>query len=735
MVCKTLLSIVTQRARRVLPAVVLALSATLTAADAIAQESPTFKVGVDLVTLGVSVVDLVRDRPVDGLTAADFRVLEDGQPQTVSVVTHERRPVSLCIVLDASGSMAFDLRRQLARLTIDTLLGGLAAGDEVSAVVFRDRVEVRQPWTRVADLKSANWGDAPVGDTALVDGVRAGLTLLDSARNPRHVVVVITDGFENSSRASLASLTTTRRQSEAAIYGVAIGTPNRVETVAAGAPVPIDAEVGVVPDVHVTGAGRSGSALVQPTEVLPLPQAVIPSAPAPVPQPNLIERLVDDAGGILMRARSSAEAGQAARNILIDLATQYTLGYAPSRPVDGRYRRVKVELPGRGGGTFVRHRAGYLALPASVARPAEISGTATAAAPPAAPATDRTAPAAAPPMNASSRPMATPVSGDRRDRYTRAITAFHLDRGFGEAQRLIGAWSRDELSATVADVARAGERPLAYAAAVFHLEVARSAPIEAAGNADYHLTLGAHLLAPWVDPRAGAAPEFVERWHAAAVAVFLGQSDTPRARRVRTRAGEQIQQAAAGDFLDGRIEEIEAQRYDVDLARDTTSAIAFNNERRMRLALAERAYREALKKDPARRRVAVHLGRVLWLLDRHDDARRTLEPVVSDENAAAGERYLASLFLAAEYERAGDVDRARTTIESIESFAPGRQTARLALAALEHRAGRVERVRTIVEEAVPDGGPGEDDEWWSYRNGGVPEEDLEWLRQAASARP
>jgi VWFA-related protein len=732
-VCRTLLANVTERARRVLPAGMLALSATLSAAEASAQEPPTFRAGVDMVTLGVSVVDLVRDRPVDGLTAADFRVLEDGRPQTVSAVTHERRPVSLCVVLDASGSMAFDLRRQLARLTIDTLLGGLAPGDEVSAVVFRDRVEVRQPWTRVADLTSADWGDAPVGATALVDGVRAGLTLLDSARNPRHVVVVITDGFENSSRASLASLTTTRRQSEAAIYGVAIGTPNRAETAAAGAPVPIDAEVGVVPDVHVTGAGASRSALVQPPEVLPPPQAVVP--PAPVPQPNLIERLVDEAGGILMRARSSAEAGQAARNILIDLATQYTLGYVPSRPVDGRYRRVKVELPGRGRGTFVRHRAGYLALPASAARPAEISGTATAAAPPAAPATDRATPAVPPPVKAGAGPMATPASGDRRDRYTRAVTAFHQERGFGEVQRLIGAWSRDELSAAVADVARAGERPLAYAAAVFHLEVARSSPVEAAGNADYHLTLGAHLLAPWVDPRAGAAPEFVERWHAAAVSVFLGQSDTPRARRVRMRAGEQIQQAATGDFLDGRIEEVEALRYDADLARDTSSAIAFNNERRMRLALAERAYREALKKDPARHRAAVHLGRVLWLLDRHDDARRTLEPIVSDENAAAGERYLASLFLAAEYERAGDVDRARTLLESIESFAPGRQTARLALAALEHRAGRVERARTIVEEAVPDGGPGEDDEWWSYRNGGVPEEDLAWLRQAASPRP
>ena len=45
---------------------------------------PTFRLGVDVVHVDVSVLDDKR-RPVRGLTAADFTVLEDGKPRPVTV--------------------------------------------------------------------------------------------------------------------------------------------------------------------------------------------------------------------------------------------------------------------------------------------------------------------------------------------------------------------------------------------------------------------------------------------------------------------------------------------------------------------------------------------------------------------------------------------------------------------------------------------------------------------------
>jgi VWFA-related protein len=47
-----------------------------------AQSSPQFRAGVDVVRLDVSVLDRNR-KPIRGLTAADFTVLEDGKPQPV----------------------------------------------------------------------------------------------------------------------------------------------------------------------------------------------------------------------------------------------------------------------------------------------------------------------------------------------------------------------------------------------------------------------------------------------------------------------------------------------------------------------------------------------------------------------------------------------------------------------------------------------------------------------------
>ena len=47
-------------------------------------QSPQFRAGVDLVQLDVSVLDKKTRLPIRGLTAADFTVLEDGDPQTIA---------------------------------------------------------------------------------------------------------------------------------------------------------------------------------------------------------------------------------------------------------------------------------------------------------------------------------------------------------------------------------------------------------------------------------------------------------------------------------------------------------------------------------------------------------------------------------------------------------------------------------------------------------------------------
>jgi predicted Zn-dependent protease len=178
----------------------------------------------------------------------------------------------------------------------------------------------------------------------------------------------------------------------------------------------------------------------------------------------------------------------------------------------------------------------------------------------------------------------------------------------------------------------------------------------------------------------------------------------------------------------GRVEDIEALRFDQDHAASTDERVRLNLERRTRLALAERAYQAALRLDPAHAPARIHLGRVLFLLDRNDESRRLLEPLVDAPTLVAPARYLATLFLAAVLERAGDLDGARARLAGVPAFAPGRQTAWLALADLELRAGRVDEARHIVQANLVAPGAAARDEWWGYRNGAFQVEDLAWLR-------
>src|SRR5262249_15354234 len=72
-------------------------------------QQPTFRVGVDLVSLTVTVTDHA-EKFVGGLTAPDFAVTEDGVPQPVSFFMSDHVPLDLAIVLDTSGSMGAELR-------------------------------------------------------------------------------------------------------------------------------------------------------------------------------------------------------------------------------------------------------------------------------------------------------------------------------------------------------------------------------------------------------------------------------------------------------------------------------------------------------------------------------------------------------------------------------------------------------------------------------------------------
>ena len=287
------------------------LIATL-ASTAILRAQPAFRSSVDLVTVPVTVTARQETWRVGELGPADFRIFEDGVPQELALVSHEPRALSICILLDSSPSMA-STRQRFAMRTVDTLLASLAPDDEATMVFFASKSRVAFPWTRARDMRPVSWLEWRLSlGTALIDAMKEGLRTIEEASNPLPVILVVSDGGENASGTSLASLAATRRQSETMIYGVHTDIP---------------------PSKFAAPLNRAF------TDFLP--------------------DLVGNSGGTVYQVRS-VEAGEAAaRAFLEELRSQYTLGYVPRRAADGKYRTLKVESTNRN--VLIRHRAGYLA--------------------------------------------------------------------------------------------------------------------------------------------------------------------------------------------------------------------------------------------------------------------------------------------------------------------------------------------------------------------------------------
>ena len=74
----------------------------------------------------------------------------------------------------------------------------------------------------------------------------------------------------------------------------------------------------------------------------------------------MLPQLVAESGGLIYNLENEAEVPTIAKNFVNDIRTRFTLAYTPSKPFDGKYRRITVETTADG--YSLRHRGGYLAI-------------------------------------------------------------------------------------------------------------------------------------------------------------------------------------------------------------------------------------------------------------------------------------------------------------------------------------------------------------------------------------
>ena len=128
------------------------------------QAPPTFKAGVDLVSVSVTVKNQ-KGRPVTGLSRKDFELLDSGRVKNISDFRAEASPVSVAVLLDTSGSMHISGKWAAARDAVAKLSAELEAGrDHIALFAFDNELHVVQPFTTSpADRMSA--GDVVNGCT------------------------------------------------------------------------------------------------------------------------------------------------------------------------------------------------------------------------------------------------------------------------------------------------------------------------------------------------------------------------------------------------------------------------------------------------------------------------------------------------------------------------------------------------------------------------------------------
>src|SRR5262249_32134448 len=155
---------------------------------------------------------------VDGLNQSDFVLQDDGVPQDIAYFSHDVDvPVSIGIIVDASGSMQNKLRTATA--AIDRFSHMIQPEDDIFLMSFASTTDLRQDFTNDRDqLTKALHGIHASGSTALYDALGEGLAKIKSGRHSKRAILLLTDGEDNGSVTTYSEVLDEIRRSEMLVY-------------------------------------------------------------------------------------------------------------------------------------------------------------------------------------------------------------------------------------------------------------------------------------------------------------------------------------------------------------------------------------------------------------------------------------------------------------------------------------------------------------------------------------
>jgi VWFA-related protein len=284
--------------------------------DIDAEPAATFHSSSALVVLPVTVTDKAGELVPD-LTRDRFIIYDDNHPANIRFFSSEDTPVSVALVIDNSASMRTRHGEVVAAASIFARLSN--PDDELMALMFSDGVTdaLGGRTLTAADehqLAAAIEAARPDGRTALYDAVMAGLERLDSVETTRKVLILISDGGDNASSASLQSVLDRARRSSVTIYTIGLIDPFMQE---------------------IRGEKEIDAGVLQ--------------------------KLADLSGGRRFLPASAGPLITACQEIAHEIRESYTIGIEPQGD-DGAFHRIRVSVASADGRRLnVRTRPGYFA--------------------------------------------------------------------------------------------------------------------------------------------------------------------------------------------------------------------------------------------------------------------------------------------------------------------------------------------------------------------------------------
>jgi Ca-activated chloride channel homolog len=191
--------------------------------DVVIINTPAYmeELNVHLIELPTTVV--VNGKPTDKLTAASFKVLDEGRPVQLAKFDYVKDlPLSIGLAIDTSGSMMYRMQ-EAQKAGAQFLQEVMRKGDKAFVVGFDNEPQMIQKWsTKLSALHAGLARLRAEESTALYDAIVYALYNFHGIRGQK-ALVLISDGKDTASKFTYEQAVEYARRTGVPIFGVGLG--------------------------------------------------------------------------------------------------------------------------------------------------------------------------------------------------------------------------------------------------------------------------------------------------------------------------------------------------------------------------------------------------------------------------------------------------------------------------------------------------------------------------------